>query len=347
MAQPHIVVVDYHKGNLSSVARGLVRAGAEAEVSDDPARIRKADGLVLPGVGSFYDAVTFMHESGEDAAVLDTIAAGAPFLGICLGMQLMFDRGDEGVPAVAAAPTVDGVPAPAADALGTNLAPGTVFEADGTHWVRGLGVFRGSCTRLDGRRLKVPHVGWDQVHLTGRGRACPLLAGFPEGANLYFTHSFAVADDARPEEVAARTHYVRSFPCVAWKGNVYGCQFHPEKSSATGLAILRNFVDIVRAATPRSARARELAFDLMCGAEPASVVPTGLVDALSGLGGAAAAANSASGSASGGAPANPAPAGEGPAPAMPDSSADGTAAGDSSCPASPHDTPASESEAHE
>ena len=241
MAQPHIVVVDYHKGNLSSVARGLARAGAEAEVSDNPARIREADGLVLPGVGSFYDAVTFMHESGEDAAVLDAIAAGAPFLGICLGMQLMFDRGDEGVPGDAAAV------APA-DALGTNLTPGTVFEADGTRWVRGLGVFRGSCTRLDGRRLKVPHVGWDQVHLTPHGGESLFLYGFPEGANMYFTHSYAVGEDADPAQVLGVTHYTRSFPCLMGKGHVYGCQFHPEKSSARGLAILQNYVNLVEAA---------------------------------------------------------------------------------------------------
>ena len=95
---PSIVVVDYHKGNLSSVVRGLSRAGARAQASDSPEDIRAADAVVLPGVGSFYDAIAFMQESGEAQAVLDAIDKGTPFLGICLGLQLLFERGDEGVP---------------------------------------------------------------------------------------------------------------------------------------------------------------------------------------------------------------------------------------------------------
>ena len=99
--KPTIVVVDYHKGNLSSVARGLDRVGGHAVISDDPAIIRAADGIVLPGVGAFYDAIAFMRESGQDQAVIDAVAGGegTPFLGICLGMQLLFERGTEGVPA--------------------------------------------------------------------------------------------------------------------------------------------------------------------------------------------------------------------------------------------------------
>ena len=219
-----IVVIDYHKGNLSSVERGLVRAGYQnVLVSDDPRTIVGAAGLVLPGVGSFYDAITFVRESGQELAIKAAVANGVPFLGICLGLQLLYARGDEGVP--------EGAP--------------------DYPWVRGLGLLGGSCTRLESSRLKVPHVGWDQLHVTAAGRDCPLLAGVPEGANVYFTHSYAVADDADPVCVAARTHYVRSFPCVAWgaavgRPNVYGCQFHPEKSSSTGLAVLRNFVSIVR-----------------------------------------------------------------------------------------------------
>ena len=235
--QPTIVVIDYHKGNLSSVARGLSRAGAAAVISDDPAQIRAADGLVIPGVGSFYDAIEFMAESGQAAAVLDAASAGTPLLGICLGLQLLFDRGDEGVPKDA--PAVQ-----AADEYGSGLPAGTIFEAGGHRWVRGMGLLSGSCTRLDGSRLKVPHVGWDQVHVSAAGRANPLLAGFPEGANMYFTHSYAVDDDADPAQVSARTHYVRSFPCVVQRGTIFGCQFHPEKSSARGLDILRNFVAI-------------------------------------------------------------------------------------------------------
>ena len=245
MSSP-VVVIDYHKGNLSSVERGLVRAGCEdVLVSDRPEDVAAASGLVLPGVGSFFDAITFIHESGQDAAIVEAVGRGVPFLGICLGLQLLYQRGDEDVPD--SAPLVE-----ARDKWGEGLEPGAVFEdAAGKRWVRGLGILTGSCTRLESSRLKIPHVGWDQVHMTRAGRACPLLAGFAEGANLYFTHSYAVDDDADDAEVAARTHYVRNFPCVGWGASaglprVFGCQFHPEKSSATGLAILRNYVSVVR-----------------------------------------------------------------------------------------------------
>ena len=236
MGEPKIVVVDYHKGNLSSVVRGLARAGAAACTSDDPEQLRNADGLVIPGVGAFYDAIAFMRESGEADAVLDAVAAGTPLLGICLGLQLFFERGDEGVPADEGA-----------------VADGGASEQDGGPWVDGpwvdgLGIMRGSCTRLESSRLKVPHVGWDQVHMPPAGAAASLLAGFAEGANMYFTHSYAVADDADAADVLACTHYTRSFPCIVRHGNVWGCQFHPEKSSALGQRILKNFVSIVEGA---------------------------------------------------------------------------------------------------
>lgn len=207
-----IVVVDYHKGNISSVVRGLVEAGGTAAVSDVPDEIRAASGVVLPGVGSFGDAMGYLRESGEADAVLDAIGRGVPFLGICLGLQLLFERGN---------------------------------ETDDGSWAEGLGVLPGSATRLESDRLKVPHVGWDQLHLTERGRACPLFSAVPEGANVYFTHSFALADDVPDEVVAARTHYVRSFASAVWRDNVFGVQFHPEKSSAVGLAMLRGFVAVV------------------------------------------------------------------------------------------------------
>lgn len=118
MNEPSIVVVDYHKGNLSSVVRGLTRAGAHAFASDDPDAIASADGIVLPGVGSFYDAISYMAEHGQDRAVIEAThgGKGTPFLGICLGLQLLFERGDEGVPADA--PTV-----PAPDPRGTGELP--------------------------------------------------------------------------------------------------------------------------------------------------------------------------------------------------------------------------------
>ena len=208
-----IVIVDYHKGNLSSVERGISDAGGEALVSDDPAVIRAAAGVVLPGVGSFGDAMAFLRESVEAEALLAALERGVPFLGICLGLQLLFERGN---------------------------------ETDDGSWAEGLGVLAGSATRLESDRLKVPHVGWDQVHLTDHGRACPLLRDVPEGANVYFTHSFALADDVADDVVAARTHYVRSFASAVWRDNVFGVQFHPEKSSAVGGAMLSAFVDVVR-----------------------------------------------------------------------------------------------------
>ena len=212
-----IVVVDYHKGNLLSVVRSLTDVGGDASISDDPATIAAADAVVLPGVGSFEDAMDYMRESGQDEAVCDVIARGVPFLGICLGQHLLMERGD---------------------ARTHEHGPDDV-------WCAGMGVIAGSARHLDGGRLKVPHVGWDQIHLTEAGRACPLFSGVAEGANMYFTHSFALDDDVDPAVVAARTHYTRSFASAIWKDNVFAVQFHPEKSSVEGLKILENFVRLV------------------------------------------------------------------------------------------------------
>ena len=210
-----VAVVDYHKGNLSSVARGLAAAGADVLGTDEPAAIRAASAVVMPGVGSFEDAMGHMRASGQAEAVLDAVAAGRPYLGICLGLQVLFERGSE-----------------LADPAG---------EA---RWVEGLGVLAGSSTRLESSRLKVPHVGWDQLDLTEAGEGCPLLAGVADGCTMYFTHSYAVAD-AEDACVAARTHYVESFASVVWRDQVYGCQFHPEKSSRNGMRVLSNFVRAV------------------------------------------------------------------------------------------------------
>lgn len=212
MATPRIAVVDYHKGNLQSVVRSLGDAGAEARATDKPAEILSADAVVVPGVGAFEDAMDYLRVSGEAEAIIDAASRGVPFLGICLGLHVLFERGTE--------------------------------RSDGSagDWVEGLGVLAGSVTKLESGRLKVPHVGWDQLHLTSYGRECPLYQGVPEGANVYFTHSYALADDVDAGVVTTRSHYTRSFASGVWSNNVYGVQFHPEKSSATGLAILRNFV---------------------------------------------------------------------------------------------------------
>lgn len=212
-----IVVVDYHKGNLLSVVRSVSAVGGEVVVSDDPRTISEAHGIILPGVGSFEDAMAYMRPSGQADAIVSSIARGVPFLGICLGLHLLFTRGSE-----------------------------HTTEAWGNGWVPGLGVLPGSVTRLESGRLKVPHVGWNQLHLTERGRACPLFVDVSEGSNVYFTHSYAPADDIDQGIVATRTHYTRSFASAIWHDSVFGVQFHPEKSSATGMRILSNFVQYVR-----------------------------------------------------------------------------------------------------
>lgn len=216
-----IVVVDYHRGNLLSMARGLAVAGGTVAVTDDPARIAAASGVVLPGVGAFEDAMLYLRESGEADAILGSIERGVPFLGVCLGMQLLFAKGDE-------RSATDGPP-----------------SCWGGRWVPGLGVLEGSVTRLESTRLKVPHVGWDQIHLSELGMRCPLFVDVPEGANVYFTHSYALADDVPKDVIGGTTHYVRSFASAVWRGTIYGVQFHPEKSSGTGIRVLSNFVRIV------------------------------------------------------------------------------------------------------
>ena len=175
----------------------------------------------------------YVNASGQGEAILDALGRGVPFLGICLGLQLLFSRGEErsgerGLPNENEEPVAAGTPGD-------------------DRWVAGLGYFPGSVTRLRSGRLKVPHVGWDQVYPTEVGERAQLLRGVPSGANFYFTHSYALADDVDPTLVAARTHYARSFGSAVARGPVLGVQFHPEKSSATGLVILSNFVDIVRA----------------------------------------------------------------------------------------------------
>nr|WP_314783782.1 imidazole glycerol phosphate synthase subunit HisH [Olsenella uli] len=213
-----IVVVDYHKGNLQSVVRGVNAAGGHAFASDEPADIDRAAAVILPGVGAFEDAMAYMRQSGQADAIAGRIGAGVPFLGICLGLHLLFQRGAER----------------------------SAGHRGNGEWVGGLGVLEGSVARLESSRLKVPHVGWDQAHLTEHGRRCPLFVDVPEGANVYFTHSYATTDDIDGGIVAATTHYACSFASGVWKDNVFGVQFHPEKSSHAGMRILSNFVNVAR-----------------------------------------------------------------------------------------------------
>lgn len=240
-AGPRIAVVDYRMGNLKSVERGLAAAGACAFTTDRADDIRCADGIVLPGVGAFADAAGNMTELGQMDAIRDAVAAGRPFLGICLGMHLLFSDGVEGAP--------DGRPA------------------------EGLGLLEGTVTRMpnesaDGTHFKIPHVGWNSIEaLLGMGMngraalrcscnlpdapetldgplgAAHLFAGIAQGEFFYFTHSYIAPDTSAT--VAETVHSVRFPSVVAPTDRVFGVQFHPEKSSDAGARMLANFVEIV------------------------------------------------------------------------------------------------------
>lgn len=197
-----IAVIDYDVGNLRSVVKGFEAVGAQAHVIRTPEEAAKADKLVLPGVGAFRDAIAALRDRGMGEAVRSHIASGKPFLGICLGMQMLMDRSHE----------------------------------DGVH--AGLGVVPGEVVRFaETPGLKIPHMGWNQLWFD---RPSPLLAGLEPGAYVYFVHSYYVAPTDR-SVVAAETDYAGKFCSVLSRGNVHAVQFHPEKSQAVGLTMLKNF----------------------------------------------------------------------------------------------------------
>ncbi|EMA41103.1 imidazole glycerol phosphate synthase subunit HisH [Halococcus hamelinensis] len=202
-----VVVVDYGLGNLRSVTRGLERAGAAVEITDDPDEFDAADGIVLPGVGAFREGVENADPYREP--LLDAAESEIPVFGICLGMQMLLTTSEE------------------ADHAG---------EGD----VEGLDLIPGRNRRFDGD-LKVPHMGWNELDTT---RDHPLVEGV-NGEHAYFVHSY-YADPADENAVVATTDYGHDFPSIVAdeSGTVFGTQFHPEKSGETGLRILRNFVDI-------------------------------------------------------------------------------------------------------
>ena len=210
-----IALVDYKKGNIRSVEKALQAVGAPVVVTSDPEEIAAASSIVLPGVGAFADAVASMDELGLAGIVRQRIEAGVPFLGICLGMHLMFEDGTE---------RPEGEPLP----QGLGLIPGTVDMLPRED--------------AQGNSYKIPHVGWNTVEFQDD----PLFEGIPQGEHFYFTHSFAV-----PESVCtlATTTHSKTFPCAVKYGDcAYGVQFHPEKSSDAGMAMLRNFVKLAKEA---------------------------------------------------------------------------------------------------
>jgi glutamine amidotransferase len=200
--RPAVAVIDYGMGNLASVAKALERAGGDVRLVDATAGLGRADAVVLPGVGAFRDAAARLEATGLGAAVLERIAAGVPFLGVCLGLQLLFESSGEG-----------------------------------GRW-QGLGVFGGTVERLE-TDLKVPHIGWNDLTWTAAGEG--MARGLPAAAIFYFVHSYA----ARPSDagcVAAVTDYGGPVVAAVARDNVWAVQFHPEKSSGTGLSLLANFV---------------------------------------------------------------------------------------------------------
>jgi glutamine amidotransferase len=208
---PIIAVVDYGAGNLRSVAKALERSNLEPRVMGDPAAVRSADGVVLPGVGAFADAITNLREKGLDDAVRESIEAGRPYLGLCLGLQVLFEQSDE-----------HGV------TQGLGLLPGRV-ERFAEH-------------DADGTPLRVPHIGWNQVRFRG---SHPMLDNMPAEDCYYFVHSYrAVA--ARPNDAIGVADYGGDFAAAVATDKLFAVQFHPEKSQGAGRTLLDAYAAWVR-----------------------------------------------------------------------------------------------------
>jgi glutamine amidotransferase len=197
-----IAVIDYKAGNLTSVMKALNALGATAQITEDPAIVRAAERIVLPGVGHFA-ATARLRETGIEDAAREAIAAGVPFLGICVGLQWLFEGSTE----------ANGVP--------------------------GLGAIRGCCTRFP-ETHKVPHVGWNTLEPAPQSR---LLTALPAQPFVYYTHSYRAP---LVEEAVGVTDYAGRFSAAVERGNLFGVQFHPEKSAEVGLQVLRNFLAVPR-----------------------------------------------------------------------------------------------------
>lgn len=201
-----IAIIDYGAGNIQSVNKALAHIGCEAFITRDKDKILKADGAVLPGVGSFGDTMDTMTEYGIKDTVIEYAKSGKPFLGICLGLQLLFPKSEESPDA------------------------------------NGLGIFDGSITKIpSGEGLKIPHIGWNSLDIK---KSDGLFKGIGKNPYVYFVHSYFL-NASDKSIVSAQTEYGVTIDAAVEKGNVYATQFHPEKSGETGLKILRNFADIV------------------------------------------------------------------------------------------------------
>lgn len=200
-----IAMIDYDAGNIKSVEKALQKLGADVVITKDPQVILNAEKVILPGVGSFGDAMNNLKKYGLDEVIHQVVEKGTPFLGICLGLQLLFERSDESPEAT------------------------------------GLGILKGEILRIpDAEGLKIPHMGWNSLHLQNDGR---LFKGLKENDYVYFVHSYYLkAEDE--SIVKATTNYSVNIHASVEKDNVFACQFHPEKSSDVGLQILKNFVEL-------------------------------------------------------------------------------------------------------
>jgi imidazole glycerol-phosphate synthase subunit HisH len=207
-----LAIVDYGMANLRSVQKAFERHGHVAQIISTPDEIRRADRLVLPGVGAFKDAIALLNRTGLSDAIRDFVGTGRPFLGICLGLQLLMDVGYE----------------------------------DGTH--QGLGLVGGECVRFTvdapPLKLKVPHMGWNALGFEAHdGKISPLFKDLAQGVHVYFVHSYhAVPREARA--IAATADYGGPFVASLWKDNIMATQFHPEKSQQVGSLILKNFAEL-------------------------------------------------------------------------------------------------------
>jgi len=201
-----IAIIDYGMGNLRSVQAGLSYVEQKSFITDDPRKVIEADGVVLPGVGAFGDAIKRLDDTGLGDAFREAVNLGKPCIGICLGLQLLFSESDEG----------------------------------GLY--KGLDIVKGRVVRFT-NQLKVPHMGWNQLNI--KQKESPLFRDIPEGTYVYFVHSYYVAPDDS-SVIAATTNYGIDFTSVIAKDNLFGTQFHPEKSQNLGLQILRNFGLLVK-----------------------------------------------------------------------------------------------------
>ncbi|WP_406676850.1 imidazole glycerol phosphate synthase subunit HisH [Moorella sp. ACPs] len=202
-----LAIIDYGMGNLLSVKKALDKLGYPAEITSDPEVVLAAPGVILPGVGAFADAMANLQQRGLVAAIREVVRRDVPFLGICLGLQILFSTSEEGGP------------------------------------VEGLNLLPGEVKRLP-PGLKVPHMGWNQVQLLKPGE---LFRGIPTGTNFYFVHSYYI-DPADKTIVTGTTDYGLTFAVSIQRDNLFGVQFHPEKSSRWGLKVLKNFGELVNRA---------------------------------------------------------------------------------------------------